>query len=62
MIGLKGNCSDQLRRFLEALFITHAETRLNTIGRLMEQQSDTPKKSKLGHVWCGNLVRHVRCS
>ena len=27
-------CSHELRQFIEALFITHAETQLNTIGRL----------------------------
>jgi hypothetical protein len=28
------NTSNALRRFIEALFITHAETKLNTLGHL----------------------------
>ena len=32
--------SDTVRRFVESLFITHTETKLNTLGRLLHQDDD----------------------
>ncbi|CAF4755452.1 unnamed protein product, partial [Rotaria sp. Silwood2] len=50
------NASNGLRRFIESLFITHAQTKLNTLGHLDDENS-------LIHVECTdelcyeNLVR-----
>jgi hypothetical protein len=56
------DCSHELRRFIEALFITHAETKLNTIGRLTHKGawpslSTTSFDHSNRGAWCQNLVR-----
>ena len=52
--------SDVLRRTVEALFITHAETKLNTTGRLVDHPpiANIPIDvlSDRGQ-WCHSLVR-----
>jgi hypothetical protein len=51
------NCSYELRRFIEALFITHTEARLNNIGRLTHKGTwPTFDHSNRG-AWCRELVR-----
>ncbi len=58
-------CSHELRRFIETLFITHAETKLNIIGRLTHQGAwpsslaTTFDHSNRG-AWCHKLVRPSR--
>ncbi|CAF1520413.1 unnamed protein product [Rotaria magnacalcarata] len=57
---LPNNASEALRRFVEALFITHAETKLNTIGHLDQlTKSDSTKEiaSIDCNEWCRDLVR-----
>jgi hypothetical protein len=60
------DCSYELRRFIEALFITHAETKMNTIGRLTQKKDSWPPSStnSFDHsnrgLWCEKLVR--QCS
>ncbi|CAF4870689.1 unnamed protein product, partial [Rotaria socialis] len=57
---LPNNASDALRRFVEALFITHAETKLNTIGHL-DQLSTSRNTDQIASIdcneWCRNLIR-----
>ena len=62
---------DALRRFVEALFITHTEARLNTSGQILRDQSNddevndgdntdrvsTETRSQDRGEWCRNLVR-----
>ncbi|CAF2085486.1 unnamed protein product [Rotaria magnacalcarata] len=57
---LPNNASDALRRFVEALFITHAETKLNTIGHL-DQLSTSRNTDQIASIdcneWCRDLIR-----
>jgi hypothetical protein len=60
-----------LRRFVEALFITHTEARLNTSGQILRDQSNddevndgdnpdrvsTEARTQDRGEWCRNLVR-----
>ena len=47
-----------VRRFIESLFITHTEAKLNTSGRLLREDND----SEDDHIdanrglWCRNIV------
>jgi hypothetical protein len=43
------DCSHELRQFIEALFITQAETKLNTIGRLTHKGSWPSSKTSFDH-------------
>lgn len=56
------NASETLRRLIEALFITHAETKLNTIGFLdqdsFSNKNATDRDDNNDNDWCQNLVRH----
>jgi hypothetical protein len=58
------DCSYELRQFIEALFITHAETKLNTFGRLTHKGSWPTATTSFDHTnrgeWCAKLIR--RCS
>jgi len=54
--------SRAVRQFIEALFITHAETKLNTSGRLLHQNDGDDSISSQARVmdrgvWCRNLIR-----
>ena len=65
------DASEALRRFVEALFITHTEARLNTSGQILRDQSNddelndgdntdrvsTETRSQDRGEWCRNLVR-----
>jgi hypothetical protein len=54
------NASDTLRRLIEALFITHTETKLNTIGHLDQLVSSKEINSTSFveyDVWCEDLIR-----
>jgi hypothetical protein len=48
------NTSDLFRRILHSLFVTHAETKLNTLGHLFTYYRNVPINQS---VWCANL-RH----
>ena len=51
--------SDVVRRFVEALFITHTETKLNTFGRLLHISEDPYEDDEqflARGVWCRNVV------
>jgi hypothetical protein len=59
------DASDAVRRFVEALFITHTETKLNTSGRLLHCQNEDettiyPVSMEARVIdrdeWCRNLV------
>ena len=54
-------CSHELRRFIEALFITHAETRLNIESPLTHQGPWPKVATSFDRVdrgkWCQALVR-----
>ncbi|CAF1447688.1 unnamed protein product [Adineta steineri] len=55
---LPDDCSNELRRFIEALFITHTETRLNTLGRLTHRGPwSSPLDDSDRGRWCDKLVR-----
>jgi hypothetical protein len=53
-------CSDLLRRFVEALLSTHAETKLNTAGHLAHYDKDYQRiigRNPLAHgQWLDGLV------
>jgi hypothetical protein len=63
------DCSGPLQYIVEALFITHAETKLNTMGHLDVSVTNSNNNSSphamtreriiadRGH-WCRNLIRH----
>ena len=53
------NCSHELRRFIEALFITHAETHMNTIGRITHQGlwPTGGRRQAMRRTWFETLVR-----
>ncbi|CAF1659763.1 unnamed protein product [Rotaria magnacalcarata] len=57
---LPNNTSDTLRRLIEALFITHTETKLNTIGHL-DQLVSSKEINTISFVeddiWCEDLIR-----
>lgn len=50
-------CSAPFQRIIEALFITHAETRLNTIGHLDGTNDPTNTMLDRGD-WCRDLHRN----
>jgi hypothetical protein len=55
------NTSEVLRRFIEALFITHANTKLNTTGHLdqwmVSSEATLNSTSSLETIiWCDNLI------
>ena len=61
------NCSELFYRLLEALFITHAQTKLNTLGHLdgmiVENNNCNDINARIvddrrGN-WCQNLVRRL---
>ncbi|CAF3873588.1 unnamed protein product [Rotaria sp. Silwood1] len=54
---LPEHASAALRRFVEALFITHAETKLNTIGHLDQWTPLNDTNYKPSIEWCRNLSR-----
>ncbi len=47
--------SDLFHLFIESLFITHAECKLNEIGDLVYEKSDP--NSALNNTWCASLTR-----
>ncbi|CAF1297292.1 unnamed protein product, partial [Adineta steineri] len=59
---------DIVRRFVESLFITHTETRLNTAGRLLRNDDDNENENEYPLSieaqirnrgdWCRNIVLH----
>ena len=56
-------CSNMFREIIESLFITHAETSLNTVGNVLNQDQngdyyplDNPWLIR-GDEWCQGLVR-----
>lgn len=54
---LPSNASESFRQMIHALFVTHAETKLNTLGHLFDLiESTTP-----GHprIWCENFHRQT---
>jgi hypothetical protein len=60
-------CSEMFRYTIESLFITHAQTKLNTIGNMLQldQQDDHyyPLNNPWlvrGDSWCRGLVRRPR--
>ena len=58
-------CTELFYRFIEALFITHAQTKLNTLGHLdgmiVENNNSNDTNARLVSDrrgdWCQNLVR-----
>ena len=50
------DCSRCLRKFIEALFITHAETKLNLIGRLTHEYPAASFDGSIHGQWCAKLV------
>ncbi|CAF3153835.1 unnamed protein product [Rotaria socialis] len=57
---LPNNASDTLRRLIEALFITHTETKLNTIGhldRLVSSKEINTTSFVEYDIWCEDLIR-----
>ena len=48
------NASDSFRQIIHALFVTHAETKLNTMGQLFYSHGQTD--IQMG-IWCENLNR-----
>jgi hypothetical protein len=50
------DCSRYLRKFIEALFITHAETKLNLIGRLTHEDPTASFDSSIRGQWCAKLI------
>jgi len=51
------NCSHELRQFIEALFITHTETKMNTTGRLTHRGAWPSFDNSDRGAWCDKLVR-----
>jgi hypothetical protein len=50
------DCSRDLRKFIEALFITHTEAKLNLIGRLThEYPTGVFDDSNRGN-WCSKVI------
>jgi hypothetical protein len=59
-------CSEMFRTTIESLFITHAETRLNTFGNVLrkvpwneDNLSNNPWSNR-GDEWCPSLVRRPK--
>ncbi|CAF2935916.1 unnamed protein product, partial [Rotaria sp. Silwood2] len=50
------HCSRNLRRFIESLFITHAEAKLNLIGRLTHPYPNVSFDSTHRGDWCSGLI------
>ena len=50
------DCSRDLRKFIEALFITHTEAKLNLIGRLTHEHPAIPIDTSMHVNWCDKLV------
>ena len=50
-------CSRHLRRFIESLFVTHTETKLNLLGRLIYRYPYVIFDSTHRGNWCVNLIR-----
>lgn len=65
------DASEALRRFVEALFITHTEAKLNTSGQILRNQTNEDEvndgnmidlrsneaQTQDRGIWCRNLVR-----
>ena len=65
------DATEALRRFVEALFITHTEAKLNTSGQILRDQTNEdevndgnvvdlrPQETHTQDrgIWCRNLVR-----
>ncbi|CAF4442415.1 unnamed protein product, partial [Adineta steineri] len=55
---LPEDASPVLRRVIEALFITHADTKLNSTGHLVRRNhTNTAVASPPDPVWCEGLIR-----
>ena len=58
------DCSELLQRFIEALLITHAETKLNTAGHLTRYDRDYQRiisRNPLAHgLWVDGLIHPSR--
>ncbi|CAF1671668.1 unnamed protein product, partial [Adineta ricciae] len=61
---LPANCSAMFRNVIESLFITYAETSLNTIGNVLNEEQQRNRYYPLdnpwlirGNEWCQELVR-----
>ncbi|CAF1290324.1 unnamed protein product, partial [Rotaria sordida] len=56
------NTSTILRQFIVALFITHGETKLNSIGNLLANSNTNPPfpHGSFRGDWCRTLVRRSR--
>ena len=56
-------CSEAFRYTIESLFISHAQTKLNSIGNVLNREHDNgyhPQSNPWltrGSEWCRNLVR-----
>lgn len=58
------SCSEMFRFTIESLFITHADTKLNTIGNMLNENSIGNNHHPLfnpwldrGNEWCDGLQR-----
>ncbi len=55
------HASDTLRRIVEALLITQAETKLNSIGhleRILNKNTENVfEETSFDHDWCRHLIR-----
>ena len=49
--------SNALRRFIEALFITHTQTKLNTLGHLDDDEDSTIHRQLTDELCYDKLVR-----
>ena len=50
------DCSRDLRKFIEALFITHTEAKLNLIGRLTHESPMAVFDNTIRGHWCSKLI------
>ena len=57
-------CTDMFRFTIESLFITHAETQLNTVGNILNpnQYPDYNPWFIRGSEWCQGLLRRPQPS
>lgn len=56
-IEVPEHASDMVRRFIEALFITHTQTKLNSLGHLDQlDRSNEEMKSDENKEWCQHLI------
>ena len=53
---LPSNASESLRQIIHALFVTHAETKLNTMGQLFDLIEENPRHQR---IWCENFHRQT---